>query len=143
LKSRKLRIRSVADLGDKSVIAFQNAKKYMGADFSKVVAGNRRYKEMAQQEGQAQMLLLGRIDLVIMDESIFRYYRQRLVAERKDNGVPETVAYEIFPPTPYKAAFISPEIRDAFNRGIVAMRRDGRYQAIYKRYADQYFPVRN
>lgn len=142
LKSNKFVIRGLADLGDKSVVAFQNAEKYMGGDFARAVAGNRRYKEMAQQEAQAHMLLLGRVDIVVMDESIFRYYRQKLIAERKADAAQEYVGHDIFPPTPYKAAFIDDKVRDAFDKAIAAMRKDGRYDAIYRKYTEQYFEVR-
>jgi polar amino acid transport system substrate-binding protein len=142
LKSRNLAIRSVGDLKDKSVVAFQNADKYLGQDFGRAVAGNKRYKEMAQQEAQAQMLLLGRIDVAIMDESIFRYYRQKAIAERKADPAQEVVAHDIFPPTPYKAAFIDRKVRDDFNRAIAAMRKDGRYEAVYRKYTEQYFAVK-
>jgi len=142
LKSRNLSIRNVTDLKDKSVIAFQNADKYLGDEFARAVAGNRQYKEMAQQEAQTHMLLLGRTDVVIMDESIFRYYRERLIAERKVDAAHEYVRFDIFPPTPYKAAFIQRKVRDDFNRGVAAMRKDGRYEAIYRKYTEKYFPVR-
>ncbi|WP_186453779.1 substrate-binding periplasmic protein [Denitratisoma sp. DHT3] len=142
LKSRNLVIRGVADLGDKSVVAFQNADKYLGGDFARAVEKNRRYKEMAQQEAQAQMLLLGRIEVAVMDESIFRYYRQKLIAERKVEPAQEVVDYDIFPPTPYKAAFIDRKVRDDFNQAVAAMRKDGRYDAIYRKYTEQYFAVR-
>ena len=142
LKSGKVVIRSLADLGDKSVVAFQNADKYLGPEFARAVAGNKRYKEMAQQEAQTQMLLLGRIDVAVMDESIFRYYRQKLIAERKVEPAREFVGYEVFAPTPYKAAFIDRKVRDDFDRGVAAMRKDGRYEAIYRKYVEQYFDVK-
>ena len=141
LKSRNVAIRSFADLSDKSVVAFQNADKYLGHEFGLAIGANPRYKEMAQQEAQTHMLLLGRIDVAVMDESIFRFYRQKLIAERKAKQEQEYVGYDIFPPTPYKAAFHDPSIRDDFDRAISAMRRDGRYDAIYAKYAERYFPV--
>jgi len=140
LKSRNLAVSNIADLGDKSIVAFQNANKYLGEEFGRVVAGNPRYKEMAQQEAQAQMLLLGRIDVAVMDESIFRYYRLKLIAERKVEEAQEFVGNDIFPPTPYKAAFVNRKVRDDFNQAIAAMREDGRYEAIYRKYTGQYFP---
>ena len=142
LKSRNLAIRSFADLSDKSVVAFQSADKYLGKEFGRAVAGNQRYKEMAQQEAQTHMLLLGRIDVAVMDESIFRFYRQKLIAERKAKQEQEYVGYDIFPPTPYKAAFVDRKIRDDFDRAIAAMRKDGRYETIYRKYTEQYFSIK-
>ena len=142
LKARNLAIRGLGDLGDKSVVAFQNANKYLGEEFGRVAAANPRYKEMAQQEAQTHMLLLGRIDVAVMDESIFRFYRTKLVAEKKAEATQEFVGHDIFPPTPYKAAFVDRKVRDDFDRAIAAMRKDGRYEAIYRKYVEQYFPVK-
>ena len=142
LKSRNLAIHSVADLRDKSVVAFQNADQYLGTEFARAVVGNPQYREMAQQEAQTQMLLLGRIDVAVMDESIFRYYRLKLITERKADKAGEVIGYDIFAPTPYKAAFVDGKLRDDFNKAIAAMRKDGRYEAIYRKYTEQYFPVR-
>ena len=141
-KASGLTIQSIGDLKGKAIIAFQNADKYLGEEFSRVVAGNPRYKEMAQQEAQTHMVLLGRTEVAVMDESIFRYYREKLLAEGKIDKSQECIGFEIFPPTPYRAAFNDPAVRDDFDRGIAAMRQDGRYDAIYRKYVEQYFNVR-
>lgn len=142
LKSRQFRIRQLADLRDKSVLAFQNAHKYLGAAFGEAMADQPGYKEIANQETQVQMLLLGRVDVAIMDESIFRYYRSKLLVDGK---VPRSAAYEafdLFPPTPYKTAFIDATVRDDFNRGLAEIRRNGKYDAIYRKYIDEHFTIR-
>lgn len=142
LKARGLSLRSLDDLRGRSVIAFQNADKYLGEAFAQRVAGQPGYKEMAQQEAQTQMLLLGRADVAVMDEAIFRYYQQKLVAEGKVRKDAEPVAFELFAPTPYKAAFNDPALRDAFDKGIAKLRKNGRYDAIYRKYTEQYFAIR-
>lgn len=142
LKSRNLTIRSLDDLKGKSIAAFQYADKYLGPEFAGTVARNPSYKEMAQQEAQTQMLLLGRVDVAVIDESIFKYYRQKLIAEGKADKNQEAIGFEIFKPTPYKAAFHDPRVRDDFNKGIAAMRKDGRYDKIYRKYTEQYFAVK-
>ena len=142
LRARNLAIGGLADLQDKSVVAFQNADKFLGPEFGRVAAGNPRYKEIAQQDAQTQMLLLGRIDVAVMDESIFRYYRLKLIAEKKADESQDYVVFDIFPPTPYQAAFVDPKVRDGFDTAIAAMHRDGRYDAVYRKYTEQYFPVR-
>jgi polar amino acid transport system substrate-binding protein len=142
LKSRRFALKNVDDLKGKSVVAFQNATKYLGANFARSMDGNQQYKEMAQQMAQVQMLLMGRIDIAVMDESIFRYYQQQLIAEHKVDPTQEVVSYELFAPTLFKAAFSDPKIRDDFDKAIVTMRKDGRYDAIYRKYAEYYFPVK-
>lgn len=141
LKSRQLALRSFSDFRSLTVVGFQNAHKYLGEEFGRAVVANPNYKEMANQETQTLMLLLGRIDVAVMDESIFRFYREKLIAEGKAS---RAVAYEVFPlfpPTPYKTAFVDAKVRDDFNRGLAALRRDGRYEAIYRKYIEQYFTV--
>lgn len=142
LKARQHKLSRLEDLRDKVVVGFQNAHKYLGEDFGRAVATNPNYKEMANQETQTLMLLLGRIDVAVMDESIFRFYREKLIAEGKAQRSADYEAFPLFPPTPYKTAFIDPQIREAFNRELKAMRRDGRYDAIYRKYIDEYFMVR-
>ena len=142
LKSRRHKLSKLEDLKDKTVVGFQNAHKYLDEDFARAVAANPNYKEMANQETQTLMLLLGRIDVAVMDESIFRFYREKLIAEGKAQRSVEYEAFPLFPPTPYKTAFIDARIRDAFNRELKAMRRDGRYDAIYRKYIDEYFMVK-
>lgn len=87
------------------------------------------------------MLLLGRADVAVVDESIFRCYRQKLIAEHKVEPGQEVIGYDIFPPTSFKAAFIDPAVRDGFDKAIALMRKDGRFEAIYRKYIDRYFPV--
>lgn len=142
IKSRNFDIHSIADLKGKSIISFQSADKSLGEEFRQIVIRNPKYKEMAQQEAQVQVLLLGRTDIAVMDENIFRYYRKKLIDEGKVDRNQEYVGFNIFPPTPYKAAFNDPQIRDAFNRGIAAMRKDGRYKAIYRKYSEQYLAIK-
>jgi polar amino acid transport system substrate-binding protein len=142
LKSRQHKLGNLADLKGKTVVAFQNASKYLGEDFGRVVADNPNYKEMANQETQTLMLLLGRIDVAVMDESIFRFFREKLIAEGKAARATKYEAFPLFPPTPYKTAFIDAKVRDEFNRALSSMRRDGRYEAIYRKYIDEYFVVK-
>jgi polar amino acid transport system substrate-binding protein len=139
LKQRRMKLSSLADLADKSIIAFQNAHKYLDEAFGNAVANNPNYKEFANQETQVLMLLLGRVDLAVMDESIFRFYRQKLISEGKVAAATEFEIFPLFPPTPYKTAFLDAAIRDHFNRELAAMRSDGRYAAIYRHYLDNYF----
>lgn len=142
LKARKLDIRSMADLKDKNIVAFQQASKYLGPHFGQVVGDNPNYKEMANQEQQTLMLLLGRIDVAIMEDKIFRFYREKLIAEGRVPRSVEWEVFDLFEPNSYKTAFIDPKVRDDFNRGLAAIRRNGQYDAIYRRYIDRYFAAK-
>lgn len=142
LKSHNQAIKTLGDLKGKSVIGFQNSSKYLGPAYAAVVNANPHYKEMANQETQTLMLLLGRVDVAVMDESIFRYYREKLIAEGKAPRSAEVQAFDLFPATEYKCAFADAQVRDDFNRGIATLRASGRYDAIFKKYTTQYFAVK-
>ena len=95
LKSRQYQLGKRADLKGKGVVVFQAASKYLGEEFGRTVADNPSYKEMANQETQTLMLLLGRMAIVIMGESIFRFLREKLITKGK---APRAAEHEAFPP---------------------------------------------
>ncbi|WP_199244035.1 transporter substrate-binding domain-containing protein [Bacterioplanes sanyensis] len=75
LQSKGHQVASVQDLASFSIVAFQDATKYLGADFAAMAKANKGYKEMARQEAQIKLLFTGRTNLVVMDRNIFTYYR--------------------------------------------------------------------
>ena len=141
LERRELAVEDLDDLAGRSIIAFQNAHKYLGQAFGEAVADHPGYKEMGNQKTQALMLLKGRVDVVVMDRSIFRYYRGQLIREGRVSGEQGIDYFELFPPTPYRCAFTDPAIRDDFNDGLRQLRAEGDYQAIFREYAERYFEV--
>ena len=60
-------IRSLDDLRGKRVLAFQNARKYLGREFREAVASVKCYREVADQSLHAGMLYADRTDVVISD----------------------------------------------------------------------------
>ncbi|WP_455757684.1 substrate-binding periplasmic protein [Sulfurimonas sp.] len=143
LKSKQYKIEKMSDLKNYHYIAFQNARKYLGAKFGEIAksAGD-RYSEVADQRQQVYKLLHGRTDVVVMDRHIFRFYKNQLISEGKvDKGI-ETELFELFEPTKYRAAFKDENIRDDFNDGIKKVKKSGRYDEIYDNYSNKYFEVK-
>ena len=142
LKTKGYQIHQFADLKDLDIIAFQNAHIYLGPKFEAAVAGNPKYKEIANQEQQVLLLLSNRTNLVVMDRYIFTFYHTKLINEKKvtKDQVPEL--HELFSPTPYKAAFVDKKVRDDFNEGVANLKKSGRYDQIYQEYSQQYFPIK-
>ena len=94
---------------------------------------NGKYVEFAHQDGQVKMLFSMRADVVIIDINIFKYLRQQLQA-MGDNVSAEVAIHEIFAPTPYRVAFKSKALCDAFNDGLKKLKSDGKYNAIVEKY---------
>jgi polar amino acid transport system substrate-binding protein len=142
LKTSHQTIKKISDLKEKKIAAFQNARKYLGDEFNKITVGNFRYREMSNQEKQTLLLLNGGAEVAVMDESVFHFFRGKLVAEGKVSPTVEVDTFTLFPPTLFKAAFIDKKVRDEFNRGLADLRRSGRFDAIYREYLEEYFSVK-
>ena len=82
----------------------------------------------------------GRADVVVGDRNIFRYYNTE-AAKQADVSQPVTF-HELFPPTNYKVAFRNTTVRDAFNAALAKMHKDGRYDAIIKKYTTEATPIK-
>ena len=131
LAKNKISIKNFKDLKNKRIVAFQNAKKYLGEKFAKIVARNENYSEQGKQAIQVKMLYSQRADVIISDINIFKYYRKRVT----DMDTSAKVVYhEIFPGTDYKVLFKKANIRDDFNIGLKELKASGRYQEIIDSY---------
>jgi len=134
LKENDFAIDNPRDLLDKSVAAFQDATVYLGQNFTDMAKKNKKYKEIANQNLQINLLYGHRVETIVLDKNIFYYLRQR--NKRVDTAQPVTI-HPIFKPTPFRVAFIDKKIRDAFNEGLRELRRTGRYNEIVKKYLSQ------
>ncbi len=131
LKSRSLKVGSVSDLKNMRVVAFGDARNYLGPDFAAMAKSNKNYYEIADQESQVKMLYKDRADVLVMDINIFKYFRQNI----KDMDVSQdAVFYNLFEPTAYKVAFTSKDVCDKFNAGLKALKASGKYDQIFKTY---------
>ena len=132
LASRRIALREVEDLAAYSVAGFQNASVILGERFKAVVARHPNYQEHAQQIAQDRLLYTGRVDVVVGDRLIFRYFSTRL-DPKIDTGQPTTF-HALFPPKPRKAVFKDAALRDRFNAGLKLIQANGVYDAILKKY---------
>jgi polar amino acid transport system substrate-binding protein len=132
LSRRRLNIQQIEDLANYSVAAFQNASMVLGDRFSMVVSAHSDYREVPAQVTQNKLLFMGRVDVVVGDRLIFRYFSERLEPQI-DASQPVTF-HRIFPESPRKAVFREARVRDAFNAGLKAIRANGTYDAILRQY---------
>ncbi|MEW6991321.1 substrate-binding periplasmic protein [Colwelliaceae bacterium 6441] len=131
LVENQFSINTLSDLSDKSIIAFQNAKKFLGDEYGLTVAYAMDYREVPEQKNQIELLFLRRAEVIILDINIFKYF-----IKNNSDGLftkPFTVHY-IFNERSYSAGFKSEKIRDAFDAGIQLMKENGTYQLIHDNY---------
>ena len=136
LKKHNFKINNIDDLKDKNVLAFQNANKFLTADFSAMAKKNRRYKEVINQIAQVHNLYKERTEVIVMGKRIFLYFRnQAKLKQSKTIGLSNPITiYKIFPPTPRRMGFHTQQLRDEFNNGLKQIKISGKYQNLVDKY---------
>jgi polar amino acid transport system substrate-binding protein len=133
LRSRNLDIQRVSDLAGYSVNAFQRARFLLSSEFQAMAAANPRYREDAFQIARNRMLYSGRVDVVVTDMRILRYFN-RLVYAQVDVTQPLTL-YPILAASDYQLGCRQQVHCQRFSQGLAAIRQSGEYTAIERRYA--------
>jgi len=133
LSARQLEIRNISDLGRYSVSAFQRARFLLGAEFQQMAEHNPQYREEAYQIARNRLLYSGRVDVVVSELRILRYFN-REVYTQVDVSQPLDI-FPIFPPTDYQLGCGLEAHCRAFSAGLAALRESGEYAAIERRYA--------
>jgi len=126
LADRHLEINEIKDLHGYGVIAFQTALSVLGEAFKNTMAHKKNYIELAQQERQVNLLLLGSVDVAVLDRNIFHYVKHQLPIEKQQ----DTTIHELFPVSPYSAAIPDEALRIQFNQVLATFIEDGRYQSL-------------
>ena len=124
-------IEKISDLSDKSIIAFQSAKKFLGDEYESAVAYSMDYREVPDQMKQIELLFLRRTEVIILDINIFKYFIKTHSSPLFNK--PFTLHY-IFNERPYSVGFKSKELKDTFDKAIQTMKENGSYQIVLDNY---------
>ncbi len=134
LKSAGIRLDSLGELRGKSIVAWQNARGDLGAEFTQAVADNAAYKEIPSQLNQVKMFLSGRADAIVIDKDIFSWHVKSEGAEFKKT-VDDYEFHKIIPGyTHLYLGFRRQDLRDQFDKALQAMNEDGTYRKIIDSY---------
>ncbi len=134
LTHRGLNIKKCEDLKPYTILAFQTAHNVLGPDYHQAVSGHKGYIEIAAQQRQVKMLLLGSVDVAVMDRNIFAWLRDQLPARFQK----EVTFHDLFRRSEYRAAILNAELRQQFNTQLQLMRQDGSYEKLVKKYRLSY-----
>lgn len=116
LAKRQLEIDSVSDLGNYRLMAFQNAKKFLGSDFNKATEQAIAYTEVANQQAQIERLQRGQVDVIILDKQIYLYLSQH--GDISTEMAEAVTFHPIFAASPRRLGFHDKALRDQFNQGL-------------------------
>jgi len=126
------------DLSHLDLIAFINARSFLGDEFAEKVSNNKDYRELKDQETQVRTLLRGRTDAIVIEQNIFRHHYKKLIETKE---IPENRyirMIDLFPPTPYCAVFRSKTIKEAFDKGFKKLKNSGNLEKIIEKYCSPY-----
>ena len=131
LKKNNFKIETIGDLKEKSILTFQNAKKYLGKEFVAAADASPDYREISKQQLQINLLYGDRVDVIVLDKYIFYYHRKQ--NEMVDIEQPIDMWY-IFPKVFFRVGFVDKKVRDDFNDGLKQLCSSGRYDDIIHKY---------
>jgi len=134
LKDRNYDITDISKLSNYSLVSFQNAARYLGNEYNKVVSSHKKYSEKTDQTVPVAMLFSGRVDTIVMDINIFNAMKNKVTMVNTDK---EVQIFEIFPKNNMKVVFNDRDLRDKFNQGLADLRNSGRYDEIIKKYTSK------
>ncbi len=127
LQSKSLTIEDTTDLVGLSVLAFQNAKAYLGESYQKVIPAMESYEEVVNQMAQIDHLMKGWTDVIVLDSRVYDFYESQYVLN--DTVLPIT-RHLIFKSAPRPLAFRDKQKRDAFNQALKKLHQLNMYQAL-------------
>lgn len=134
-----LDINEVSDLIGLRVVTWQNAYRDLGPEFESIFQPDppeeykNLYTEHSSQEGQNLMFWGDRAEVIVIDKTIFGWYRQQLSEET--DTTPDVTFHNIFSGrTYYQAAFKSEELARDFEEGLKYLKLTGRYAQLYNEY---------
>lgn len=125
---------TVAELGGLRVVGFQNAARYLGPGFAAMARANKQYREQADQMSQVRMLFGGQTDVIVTERTIFQYQLSQLVESNFRERPFAVDIFHLFDKIPYRVAFRDGAIRDDFNKGLAAIKKNGQLANITARY---------
>lgn len=127
LQARHLKVDTLAQLSDKRIVAYQQARQVLGPEFSQAIS-TASYLELAERELQLELLFSDRVDLVIGERRVLWYLAQLLAPQH------QLTTHYLFTEKAYPAACWQPALSDVINQGLLQLRQSGEYQQILQRF---------
>ncbi len=119
-------IENIRDLKKYRVGSWELASGDLGDEFAMVADHlGIRYKEYSWQSNQVQEFCEGKVDVIVIDINIYRWFSKKMCDSKK---MPIKV-HDVFPGrTSFIASFKNEQLRDDFNRELIALKATGEHQ---------------
>ena len=111
---------------------WKNASKNLGEEFKTAVDSKSfKYYEYPNQKNQNIAFWNNKLDIIIIDQTIFEWYRKTL----NTSELKEIYTYPIFKEKYTYVSFKDKKIRDEFNRVLSELKKSGEYDRIVRSYS--------
>ena len=134
-KKSAVNITKISDLNKHSLVAFQSARKVLGNEFANASEASPLYFELPDQKRQVELLLSDKVEVIVMDINIFKYFAKSIGGPTQISKVD---IHSIFPSTYYRAAITSPSLRDSFNQAFAKYIQSDQYTQLLEKYDMSY-----
>ena len=128
-------INSIKDLKNKSINSFSGSSKIFGEEFYNLFysknTDNKNYKEYKSQEKQVKDFLDKKVNILIIDKNIFKWYLKKLSSS---NILDYKYDYIFKGKNNFQVLFRDKNLRDLFNNELLKIKMSGEYQEIIDDY---------
>ena len=131
LLEKSIKLDKLNELQAFTVVAFQNARKVLGSEFTAATKISPLYIELPEQRRQVELLLSGKVEVVVMDINIFKYLARSIAGTSQMQKVQ---VHSLFPENQYRAAIQDPVLRKAFNRALSEYFYTNEYNKLLAKY---------
>lgn len=137
LKKNKFKFTKISQLVDYRVVAWQGAGASIGGEFAIMSGKNQNYRELANQELPIRMLYASHADVIPLDETLFEYYRNKMVKEAnfRLNLNQPIDKFALFEKNECGFLFSDEKVQIIFNQNLKKLKSNGRYLQILKKYS--------
>lgn len=135
-KKRNIKLEKLDDLKNYRFMAFQGASEYLGDRYAKVASSVGRQTEIASQRDQCRLFWLDKVDAIILDINVFKWYRRHLDMNTSDEYVihDNVLDKNVVGLNSRVVVFTDVKVRDDFNDGLKTLKASSAYQDIFTRY---------
>lgn len=134
LKKSGVSINDYSDLAGKSVEAFSSANRYLGTEFTDMIPHMASYAQHQNRFSQVALLLVGHVDVLIIDRGMFYFVRRSLMNERPEYYDAEITEVPVEKVIDFSLVCHNENTIKEFNKGLAMLRANHRYEAIFKQY---------
>lgn len=118
---------TIADLAGLTMVAWEGATKDLGAAFAEAAGKSPNYAEMGDQKAQVQAFLDDQFQALIIDVTIFRYWKKVLGGKAADFKFHALFGGH----TPFVVGVADESVRNDFNSGLKEIRQNGVYDVMF------------